>query len=281
MRCFCVFAIMFAASTPALAQDAEEPAPWSLSASGGLLMSGDDGAPFGTVALSRDFGASFVRVSGSVFDSAADGRTGTLPSTFYLGTLTAGTSIGALSLDMRGSIGTRRFSALTVARPGATIEVDRTSGVYALGGNATYDIAIGKGWFVSPALTVDYSSTRTVGEVVVGERSRITESEQDGVSASLGGAVQRVYGPASRNSFGVTADYVVTSNNAASVTTLGSTAAPRPVEGEGVSDAWAELGVTASFALTPRLSLDLAGVHSFGARAGDAGAVSTGLRLRF
>lgn len=75
---------MFAASAPALAEEAVEPAPWSLSASGGLLMSGDDRAPFGTVALSRDFGASFVRASASVFDSAVDGRTGTLPSTFTL-----------------------------------------------------------------------------------------------------------------------------------------------------------------------------------------------------
>lgn len=286
---FAACALAFFA-TPALAQEekSEDGANWSLSVSGGTTTLENRGdQPFASVGLTRTFGDSYVRLSAAhIATRDGQGLIGAVPATTDQVSLGGGTSFGALSLDATLSIGRRKFGAETFQRRnGQAIAIASNGKTAGVGFSLTYDLAIGKSWFVSPFASVDYSRVdiaRAVNIPTLGLVSR--KEKEEGVTGTFGASAQFMFGSGKAHAIGPYAAIATSSNTTAYGRATSPVAAARLTGARdvpGAKDSWFEYGATASFRLAKPLRLDLSFVRTAGFLGSESSSGSVGLRVAF
>lgn len=187
-------AIALVAALPAAAQDtarsaADRDRPWIISLSGGLTaVQAQADQPFGALGLTRNFGDSWVKADVTYVGSGS-ARGLTIPADTWIGGFAAGTYLGSLGLEAHVSAGRRQFDAASVrTQAGTAIAVDRSGGIFGLGGSISYDVPLADGLFITPFVGVDYNQIDFV-VALTGPGGRPVSSQQqsnDGVTGSAG-----------------------------------------------------------------------------------------------
>lgn len=265
----------------------EKPLPWSFSIDGGTSTGGGQGdQPFIAIGLTRHIGNGYVGLGASQIEADTSGRLGTLlPATTRQLKLSGGIATGPWSFDIYGAIGDRRFDATLFTRAAGTATLNQSGQTAGAGGSVTYDMPVGRGWFLSPSVSVDYSHVETE-RVLTGPGGRMTTQRQpeDGVTGTAGMALQRIFGHHGQHALALTAAFVTTSNDAAVNRSIATGTAARALgilQGAGGADSWGEFGAMASFGLTRRLVFNLSASRTAGIAQGDSTSVSGGFKLRF
>jgi hypothetical protein len=286
------FAAAIACATPLAAQEAavidtaETERDWRLSVSGGVsaIADQDDQAHLG-LSLTRQFGSSYVQLGVTHVDSGlALGVVNPVPAKVLQGTLAAGTSFDAFSLDGYVTLGDRNFEKELVGPGGqrATVEAGGTS--FGIGIALTYDIPVGENGFLSPYVSLDYHAVDIARVVTVagGNQLAITE-RREGWSGSLGLAYAHMFGEGGRHSISPYASWTVSSDNTAFAPGPGGIglAQTMAVRGGGVKDQWGDLGISASFGLTDALRLRLSAAQTLGFEGPESTSLATGLSIAF
>lgn len=260
---------------------------WAIAIDGGTSTGGNQAdQPFVAVSVTRDIGDSYVQLSVSQI-MASDGGSvrDAIPATTRQVKVAGGTSFGALSIDAYASVGDRVFKSARIDRKGRTITL-AAGGSTASGGIAvTYDHSLSSTLFLSPFLALDYDRVDTA-RVLVRPGGGITavSQPQTGLTGSGGIALQYLFGPSHRHAVVGSATFVTTSNDSAvnrSNAAGGVAKSLGILAGSGRSDSWGELGAIASYGLSDRLSVNIAGVRTLGFGGGDSTSVSVGTRLAF
>lgn len=267
-------------ATPASAESS-----WTASLSGGgsTIAHQPDQSLLST-SLTRDIGDGFVRLGVTRVDGGnLGGLGGTLPATTTEATLAGGVSLGNLDLDAYALAGQRHFDARSFrGANGAMLALGGKGDVLGLGATATWNAPLGKGWFLSPFASLDFSRIDTARVLTPAMGAPVVrEQREHGTTLSGGATFSRNFG---KSSAGLYAAAVHASNAAAVNRAAGATAAQRVLgllDAGGGKDGWAEYGALAALALSPRVSLDLSLVRTAGVRAGESTSGSAGLRVRF
>lgn len=271
-------------TAPAAAQGTEN--QWALSVSGGTTtLGGASDQPFVSAGLTRFFGPSYVRLTGTHVDSGGDDNVlSTVPASTRQLTLGAGTLLGAVSVDGYVSVGNRNFDGRAfTTRTGRTITLDSGGSSFGAGLALTYEIPLGDSAVIAPFVAGDYSRISIARAIVLGTGDSIgEESSEDGFTGSAGVTAAWLFGPAQRHNIGLYSAVLASSNNssyngtnAQRVTALGIGDQP------GVSDKWVEYGATASFGLSDAVSLNLGVVRTAGFLGPEATSFTGGLRFGF
>jgi hypothetical protein len=259
---------------------AADPA-WTLAVSGGASRLGADlDQSYGSAALTRSFGDTYLRGSVTLFAGEDGvGRLRTSAETLQFG-LAVGHSIGALTLELAGAVGTRSFDDVQVVGPnGQTFKVGGDGDLWSLGGSASYTVPLAPRWTLTPYATLDYGSldvARSIGGPG-DRRGNPFVTREDGITGAVGVALDRELGTAS--SIGVQASFVTTSNSAS--VTRAASGAQRLLEGAGASESWVELGASVMIGLSSRLALDLSAVHTLGLAPSESTTGAATLRFSF
>lgn len=281
----CVAAIFI--SNPLYAQEADDSSDWLISLNGGATVysQGDD-PRFASVALTREFDSGYIGLSASMVDSGmVPGVINAVPAKSEALTLSAGKTLGDVSLDGYLSVGQRRFEAESFERMGRTITIDSDGKSFAVGGSLTYDLAVADDLLISPYVAVDYDRIDIARAVLLGNGNlQSVESKEDGVTGTAGAILQKMFGSDAQHAFGLTAAFVATSNSAAARSGSASNLLSRVVAARnqpGQSDEWAEVGATASLALGRDWRLNFTATRTFGFTGPEATSLSTGVSFAF
>lgn len=278
--------IMFAA--PAQAATEKDASNWSISLSGGTATLENRGdQPFVSVAVTRNFKNSYVRLTAThIATRDGQGLIGSVPAKTDQLTLAGGTSFGSFSLDGYVSLGKRTFGAEAFQRRNGTpINITSNGNTSAIGASLTHDIPLGQRGFFSPFAALDYSRVDTARAIAVPVRGLITQKEkQDGVTFTLGGTAQILFGRDDAHSVGAYGAFVTSSNTTAYNRGTSPVAAARllgALDVPGAKDSWAEYGATASLRMAKPLRLDLSVIRTAGFGNAQSTSGSVGVRFSF
>ncbi len=281
----CVAAIFI--SNPLHAQENDADTDWQISLNGGATVysQGDD-PRFASIALTRDFDNGYIGLSASMVDSGMiPGVINAVPAKSEALTLSAGKTLGDVSLDAYVSIGQRRFEAESFQRLGRTITIDSDGKSFAVGGSLTYDLAVADDILVSPFVAVDYDRIDIARAVLLGNGNlQSVKSKEDGVTGTAGLTLQKMFGAEAQHAFGLTAAFVATSNSSAARSGSASNLLSRVVGTQnqpGQSDEWAEVGANASLALGKDWRLIFSATRTLGFAGPEATSLSTGISFAF
>jgi Autotransporter beta-domain len=272
---------------PLVQAHAEDDKDWRASVNAGAtLYSQDEDPQFASLSLAREFEQGFIQLSVSaVRGGVTQGVLNAVPVNSETVSISGGRSFGDLSVDGYVSLGQRSFDTEILERLGRRVTINSDGSSFGIGGGMSYDAVLGESVIVSPFLAVDYDRI-DVGRAVTLPGGDITtvKSREDGVTGSAGVALQTLFGPDAQHSFGVNAAFVATSNSSATRSgtgsgTIGRIVAARNVPGQ--SDEWAEVGASASFALSQDVSLNLNANRSLGFAGPEATSLIAGLSFRF
>lgn len=279
-------AMLVAAATmvPVTAQAGEEGNGWRIGVSGGTtLYSGDDDPQFARLSVARDFEQGFVEVAiSAVRGGVTQGLLDAVPVDSEAVTLSAGRSFGNLSIDGYVSLGQRRFDAEVYERLGRTVTINSDGNSISFGGALTHDVILSDSVILSPFLSVDYDQV-DVGRAVIlpGGDVRTVKMQEDGVTGSVGASLQKLIG---KHALAFNAAFAATSNSSAARSGAGSETISRIVAARnvpGLSDEWAEIGTSASFAIAEKWRLNLNANRTLGFTGPEATSLTAGLTFRF
>ncbi|HNW18145.1 MAG TPA: autotransporter outer membrane beta-barrel domain-containing protein [Sphingorhabdus lacus] len=266
---------------------AEDENNWRASINAGVTVYAQDEDPqFASLSLAREFEQGFIQLSVSaVRGGVTQGVLNAVPVNSETVSLSGGKSFGDLSVDGYVSLGQRRFDTEVFERLGRRVTINSDGSSFAVGGGLSYDVMLGESVIASPFLAVDYDRI-DVGRAVTLPGGEVTtvKSREDGVTGSAGVALQTLFGPDAQHSFGVNAAFVATSNSSATRSGTGSGTISRIVAARNVpgqSDEWAEVGASASFALSQDISLNLNANRTLGFAGPEATSLIAGLSFRF
>ncbi|WP_353217379.1 autotransporter outer membrane beta-barrel domain-containing protein [Sandarakinorhabdus sp.] len=285
-----------AGASPAAAQDvaqdgaqdgAERERPWTLSLSGGLTaVQAQADQPFAALGLTRNFGTSWVKAD-VTYVGSGNARGLTIPADTWIGGLAAGTYVGNLGLEAHVSLGRRQFDAANLrSQAGTAIAVDRSGGIFGLGGSISYDVMLADRLFITPYAGIDYNQI-DFAVALTGPGGRVISSQQqssDGVIGSAGAALTRMFaGDGGSISLSGT---INTASNIAAVGQVGAgqrttAGTPRFVDALRQSGSWGELAATLSFNASAAVAIDLSVIRTVSFPFGDTTAGIAGLRFRF
>lgn len=274
---------------PAAAQGAAEAEKkdWSISATGGTTIFGGDGdQPFASLGLTRHFGDTYVRLTGTYIDGGSDDGAplSTVPASTRQITLGAGTYLGALGVDAYVSLGDRQFDRRAfTTRTGQTLALDSNGSSFGAGLSLIYEIPLGDNGILAPFIAGDYSRISIARALALpGGTSLGEESHEDGVTGSLGASALWLFGPDQRHSIGLYTAALASSNNSAYNGTNAQRATALGIgDRPGVSDEWVEYGATAAFGLADAFDLQVGVVRTAGFLGPEATSVTGGLSFRF
>ena len=172
----------FCSATPALASENGEEnvneRPWSVGFSGGVSIVEDaSDQTFAHFSVSRDFGESYAGLALTLVDSGEiDGLINAVPASTTEFTFSAGTAVGAVSLDGYVSYGKRDFDTETVGRNNGQMgQIDSDGELFGVGASISYDHVLNDTLFLTPSLAIDYN------EIDISDQARkmvILASEQ-------------------------------------------------------------------------------------------------------
>ena len=272
---------------PLVQAHAEDDKDWRASVNAGAtLYSQDEDPQFASLSLAREFEQGFIQLSVSaVRGGVTQGVLNAVPVNSETVSISGGRSFGDFSVDGYVSLGQRSFDTEILERLGRRVTINSDGSSFAIGGGMSYDAVLGESVIVSPFLAVDYDRI-DVGRAVTLPGGDITtvKSREDGVTGSAGVALQTLFGPDAQHSFGVNAAFVATSNSSATRSGTGSGTISRIVAARNVpgqSDEWAEVGASASFALSQDVSLNLNANRTLGFAGPEATSLIAGLSFRF
>lgn len=286
-------AMMVAAPALAAPQDEDAARPWTLSTSAGITaIQAQADQPFVSLGLKRDLGNSWVKLDGTWVGSG-NARALTIPADTWIGTASAGTYVGNLSLDAYVSAGRRSFDGTTLrTQAGRPITVDQSGSIFGLGASVSYDIGLSDRLFLSPFASVDYNQidfavalTGPAGAIVGSQRQ-----SSDGVTGTAGASLAILFAD-DAGSFGLSAAASTASNIAAVGqvgfaggavgTRPGNAGTPRFADVPKQGGSWGELGASLSFNASKAVAIDLSVIQTIGFPFGNTTAGVAGLRLRF
>ncbi len=284
--------LLLACAAPALAQEAAAPEDeklWSLSLGGGATLVSHGQDPWSTnVDLSRSIGDASLSLGYS--RSTENGQQGvpfSLGSKSETFSLSAGYGIGSVSLDVHGSYGVRRFDGRSFRRrTGQVVTIDGKGKSYGIGATATVWVPLGENTSMSPYASLDYSSTDTARALVLPPIGLVSaKDKQKGTTGSLGTSIDRRFGSESQHSISANAAWVITSNSAATSSTLirrsGAARPLRPQAGAGGSENWFEYGASASFGVSDVVNLSLSASRTVGTFGPETTSLYTGVSFSF
>ena len=272
---------------PLVQAHAEDDKDWRASVNAGATLYAQDEDPqFASLSLAREFEQGFIQLSVSaVRGGVTQGVLNAVPVNSETVSISGGRSFGDLSVDGYVSLGQRSFDTEILERLGRRVTINSDGSSFGIGGGMSYDAVLGESVIVSPFLAVDYDRI-DVGRAVTLPGGDITtvKSREDGVTGSAGVALQKLFGPDAQHSFGVNAAFVATSNSSATRSGTGSGTISRIVAARNVpgqSDEWAEVGASASFALSQDIRLNLNASRTLGFAGPEATSLIAGLSFRF
>jgi len=281
--------LVSAGSANAMVDESEtdKESEWTVGITGGIAtLKQSSDQFFGSVSLDKDFADSYAGIAISYIDSGSvPGLIGSIPASTTEFTLSAGTSFDALNLDGYAAYGRRNFDTETLARSGQLVTIDSSGESLGAGLAFSFDIAASEQVFVTPIVSVDYNKLDIARVAVLPNGDRVAVSNnEDGVTGSLGVAVQVLFGADDQHLFSVLGNGVTTSNT----TSFNPGNAQYPVlralasrDEPGQKDSWGELGASISFALGNQTRLDFSMIRTFGFLNSDVTSVSSGLRFSF
>lgn len=273
-------AIIVAPCAPSQADDS-----WRLGVDGGVtLYSGEEDARFASISIARDFEQGYFQLGVSMVDGGVtQGVADAVPVKSETVTLSGGRIFGDIIFDGYASLGQRRFNPGTL--PGGRVTINTDGSSFAAGGALTYDIALSNGISLSPFVALDYDEV-DVGRAIIlpGGDVRTVKSKEDGITGSAGASLQKLFGNGGAHSVGLNAAFVATSNSSSTHSGTGTNTISRIVAARNVSgqsDQWAELGTSASFAISETLRLNLNANRTTGFSGPEAMTITAGLSVNF
>ena len=268
-----------------------EGAGWTLSASGGITaIQAQADQPFGAIGLTRDFGNGWLKLEGTYVGSG-DARGATIPADTWIGTLSAGTYVGNLGLDAYVSAGSRSFDAAAFRTLGGqAITVDRSGSLFAVGGSASYDIALTDRLFLSPFVGVDYNKIDfAVALFNAGQPVGSQRQSSDGVTGSAGVNLSHLF--ANEAGSISLSGAISTASNIAAVGQIGfgggvQTGGPRAnlprfADTPAQSGTWGEVGASLSLNASKAVAIDFSVIQTISFPFGDTTAGIAGVRFKF
>ena len=147
-------------------------------------------------------------------------------------------------------------------------------------------VPLGENTSMSPYASLDYSSTDTARALVLPPIGLVSaKDKQKGTTGSLGTSIDRRFGSESQHSISANAAWVITSNSAATSSTLirrsGAARPLRPQAGAGGSENWFEYGASASFGVSDVVNLSLSASRTVGTFGPETTSLYTGVSFSF
>lgn len=254
---------------------------WSVALGAGQVQFGDEKDGFAEASLTRFLGAGYIRGAASYSDGG--NRTSpSAPKNSVQYSLGGGYQWNRSLVDGYVRWGQRdpeRRVAAIGAGQAAVLESD--GDFWAVGASWTYDAPAPAGWSVAPFTAASFSRVDTLRIVTVGAQSRMERTTDEGVTGSIGVAIDRIW---SRGSLGIYGAGVATTNQASSNrqgTRLQAFRSALFAGDTGAEDVWAEFGLTGSLTLTDAVALDASIIRTAGLEPSETTFFSTGLRWRF
>ncbi|WP_422343217.1 autotransporter outer membrane beta-barrel domain-containing protein [Parasphingorhabdus sp.] len=276
-------------TAPALASENESENQWRVGISGGATLVGDvDDQTYASASITRNIGDGYVQLSGTLVDAGdAQGLIFAVPASSQQVRLSGGIGLDEVGLDAYISIGRRKFDDELIGNDGNRVIVNSNGNIFGIGGSVTYDLAVGEDGFLSPSIAVDYNSV-DIGRVVVlpSGRQATVEEKEEGVSGTLSLTYTHLFGNDANHGVSPYVALVASSNSTAfspgsnaGGSRMAQLVAIRNQPGQG--DVWAELGASASFAITDQLRLSLFATQSIGFVGPEATSLGAGISLGF
>lgn len=261
------------------AADAADPQPapkWQAGLSGGMFdREGDAAHPFGSLFVSRRLGRGYVRATLTGFESAVAQVDVVLPSTYALATLSGGATFGRWFVDGYATAGRQHYRATRTPLGRRAVTAFGDSNVWGVGGDVGRLFYLGSHWALTPSVAINYIHSRALREQPGFAGPQQFETVEQGTTGSAALRLDRFFGADRQHDVGLTLLRVATSNQAAALGsgTRGQSARSR--------DGWSEAELSAAWALSRSLRLDMAVRQSLGTSSGDTTTASAGLRVFF
>ncbi|MCY1647464.1 autotransporter outer membrane beta-barrel domain-containing protein [Caulobacter sp. SL161] len=267
-------------ATQATAAEAEP--RWMVTTTGGAFARDNDQAhSFGSLAVTRKIGRGYVSASVTRFGSAVRQVDVTLPSTYTIGFLSAGAVHGAWFYDGYVSLGRQHYKSVVTDLGERDVAGFSHSPVYGAGGDLGAVRWIGRSWSVTPSASLQWIKSRALRGQIGPRGGSEFETRETGVTLGAGLRVDKFFGASHGDSVSLRLTRFQTTNASAALSS-GMRGAFNPSAQSGrTSDAWAEVGASATWRVDHRLYLDVGAVRTLGALGGDMTTGSAGARLLF
>ncbi len=289
-------AAALAATSAALAQPAEPGASvrevaaaprWQASLGAGFTrIDGAGDQPFASLALRRDLGHGFARLSGSWSKAKRDERValGQLAARTATVTAAGGWSRERLSLEAWASLGDRAFKDVLVETiPPTTTNRRRADGsLLAFGAGASIATPLAQRWTLTPYAWGEWGRlvTRAVERDPAGAETFRERLVERGVTGAAGLSLDHAVAPGRAGLFASAGAVGSTNASALSQIDPGLPGGGPAARGAG-GDVWAELGAGGALRLSNRLTLVAALTRTAGLEGGDYAQGALQLRLGF
>lgn len=258
---------------------------WRVALTGGFTTyEGDTEFYSEGVTITRKLGASYVQVGITHLSAGDRGQSVVpVPSKEIQGSLAAGTSFGALSVDANAIVGRRSFPVQTISGPQPG-QIDTSASSFGGAVFLTYDVEMSENNFISPYLGVHYSHIRTsrVSTFANGNgNSAAIQSNSWGGIAGLSYA--RMFGSKAKHTVSAFAEYVIVSDNSAFSLASGQigSAGGSTMLSSGQADGWVAVGASGSFGLSDRLRMRVSTSQTVGLAGQEATTGSVGVSIAF
>ncbi len=253
-----------------------------LSVTGGVTArAGDEARGFGSAGVTRKLGKAYVRASLTRFSAAVRQGDVVLPSTYTLGAISAGVTVGHWFGDAYGTLGTQHYDDIHSDLGRRPVQGSNHSGVIGTGIDGGYVAWLDPSWSLTPSVSLQYIRSRALGQ----QFGPMGPTEYQTTEAGLTGAatlrLDHWFGRDRRHDVSIHFSRFATSNQSAALGSGSRGELDITQQGARERDGWTEAGANATFCISSRLYLDTAASRTIGARSGDVSVASTGLRLLF
>lgn len=270
-----------ATSAAPAAAPSSSPAWIATLSTGVLARDGDAARPFGVAALSRRIGRGYVRVSATRFETVAKQVDAALPSSFELASIGVGATFGDWFVDGSASAGRQVYGGVTTGLGTRRNQAGDGSGVYGatLGGGRF--VRLGRGLYLTPSLSVQYSAQRALQSSLGPAGPTDYAAAERAWTGSITARLDRFFGKDGRHLAGLSVSRVQTTNGTAVAAGAAGGAGPARPGTVSVGDGWFVAGAAASLRVSPRIWLDGSASRTIGAASGDDDVASVGVRIGF
>jgi len=231
--------------------------------------------PYLVAGLSRKVGRGYVRAAATGFRSVVRQVDAVLPSTYTIGSVGAGGTLGRWFVDGYASAGRQRYGGVTTPLGTRPSQIGKGGGVYGAALSGGRFIALASRLYLAPSASLQFSANRALRSSLTSQGPVDYETSERAWTGSATMRVDRYFGRSNQHLAGLSISRVQTTNG---VTVLAAGGAGSTTTAS-VADGWFVLGSSASVRVASRLWIDGSATRTATNRSGNFAVLSLGVRL--
>jgi hypothetical protein len=264
------------------ASAAENDPRWMITVTGGgMSRDADRIYEYGSLAATRKLGRSYLSASVTSFESAVRQVDVTLPSSYTIGFLSAGTARGSWFYDGYVALGRQHYKPVITDLGRRALKGSSHGPVHGAGVDLGYVKWVSPMVSVTPYASLQWIGSRALREQVTAQGASEYDTKERGSTLGVGLRVDRFFGPSRGHDISLRLTRFET-NNVSAALSSGLHGAIDPASRSGrLADGWTELGGSVTWRVQRRVYLDFGATRTVGSLAGDMTTGSAGARLLF